>query len=80
MSIMASDVKACFISKVEDHAVIQYLYLKGKTGKEKHSELADVYGSSAPSYAQVKFYVREFKRVRTSLEDEARSKRHDEEM
>ena len=78
---MASDAKACFSSKVEYHAVIRYLYLKGKTGKEIHSELADVYGSSAPSYAQVKFWVGEFKRGRTSLEDEARSGRPlDEEM
>ena len=51
------------------------MYLKGKTGKEIHGELADVYGSSAPSYAQVKFWVGEFKRGRTSLEDEARSGR-----
>ena len=81
---MASDAKACFSSKVEYRAVIQYLYLKGKTGKEMHGELADVYGSSAPSYAQVKFWVGEFKRSRTSLEDEARSGRPldatDEEM
>ena len=60
------------------------MYLKGKTGKEIHGELADVYGSSAPSYAQVKFWVGEFKRGRTSLEDEARSGRPldatDEEM
>ena len=67
---MASDAKACFSSKVEYRAVIRYLYLKGKTGNEIHGELADVYGSSAPSYAQVKF-----KRGRTSLEDEARSGR-----
>ena len=53
---MASDAKACFSSKVEYCAVIRYLYLKGKTGKEIHGELADVYGSSAPSYAQVKFW------------------------
>ena len=51
MSNMASDAKACFSSKVEYQAVIRYLYLKGKTGKEIHGELADVYGSSAPSYA-----------------------------
>ena len=69
---MASDAKACFSSKVEYLAVIRYLYLKGKTGKEIHSKLADVYGSSAPSYAWVKFWVGEFKRGRTSLEDEAR--------
>ena len=81
---MASDAKACFSSKVEYRAVIRYLYLKGKTGKEIHGELADVYGSSAPSYDQVKFWVGEFKRGRTSLEDEARSGRPlvatDEEM
>ena len=70
---MASDAKACFSSKVEYSAVIPYLHLKGKTHKEIHGELDDVYGSSAPSYAQVKFWVREFKRSRTSLEDEARS-------
>ena len=81
---MASDAKACFSSKVEYRAVIRYLYLKGKTGNEVHGELADVYGYSAPSYAQVKFWVGEFKHGRTSLEDEARSGRPldatDEEM
>ena len=84
MSNIAGDSKACFSSKVEYRAVIRYLYLKGKTGKEIHGELAAVYGSSAPSYAQVKFWVGEFKRGRTSLEDEARSGRPldatDEEM
>ena len=75
MSNMASDAKACFSSKVEYRAVFRYLYLKGKTGKEIHGELADVYGSSAPSYAQVKFWVGEFKRGRMSIEDEARSGR-----
>ena len=81
---MACDAKACFSSKVEYRAVIRYLYLKGKTGKDIHGELADVYGSSAPSYAQVKFWVGTFKRGWTSLEDEARSGRPldatDEEM
>ena len=67
---MASDAKA-YSSKIEYRAVIWYLYFK--TGKEIHGELADVYGSSAPSYAPVKFWVGEFKRSRTSLEDEARS-------
>ena len=84
MSNIAGDAKAYFSSKVEYRAVIRYLYLKGTTGKKIHGELADVYGSSAPSYAQVKFWVGEFKRGRTSLEDEARSGRPldatDEEM
>ena len=70
---MASDAKACFSSKDKYHAVIRFLYLKGKTGKEIHSELADVYGSSALSYAQGKFWLGEFKYGRMSVEDEARS-------
>ena len=81
---MASDAKASFSSKVEYRALIRYLYLKGKTGQQIQCELTNVYGSSAPSYAQVKFWVGEFKRGRTSLEDETRSGRPsdatDEEM
>ena len=46
--------------------------------------MINVYGSSAPSYAQVKFWVGEFKRGRTSSEDKTRSGRPsdatDEEM
>ena len=51
MSNMTSDEKACFSSNAEYRAVIRYLYLKGKTGKEIYGELVDVYGSSAPFYA-----------------------------
>ena len=51
MSNMASNAKVCFSYKVEYRAVIRYLYLKDKTGKEIHGELADVYESSAPSYS-----------------------------
>ena len=84
MSNVATDAKACFSSKVEYSVVIRYLYLKGKTGKEIHGELADVYGSSAPSYAQVQFWIGEVKRGRTSSENEAMSRRPldatDEEM
>ena len=72
---MASDAKVSFSSKVEYRAVIRFLYLKEKTGQEIHCEFTNVYGSSAPSYAQVKFWVGEFKRSRTSLEDETRSGR-----
>ena len=72
---MASDAKASFSSKVEYRAVTWYLYLKGKTSQEIHCELINVYGSSAPSYAQIKFWVGEFKRGRTSSGDETRSGR-----
>ena len=70
---MASDAKVSFSSNVEYRAVIRYLYLKGKTGQEIHCELANVYGSSALSYAQVKSWVGKFKRSRMSFEDETRS-------
>ena len=84
MSNMASYAKVSFSSKVEYCAVIRYLYLKGKTGQEIHCELTNVYGSSASSYAQVKFWVGEFKCSRMSLEDKNRSGRPsdatDEEM
>ena len=72
---MASDAKISFSSKVEYHAVTWYLYLKGETGQDIHCELINVYGSSASSYAQVKFWVGEFKRSRTSLADKTRSGR-----
>ena len=39
MSNMSSDAQACFSSKVEYRAVIRYLYLKGKTGKEINGEM-----------------------------------------
>ena len=86
MSNMASDAKVhvSFSSKVEYRAVIRYLYMKRKTGQEIHCELTNVYRSSAPSYAEVKFWFGEFKCSRTSLEDETRSGRPsdatDEEM
>ena len=50
--------------------------MKGKTGQKIHCELTNVYGSSVPSYAQVKFWVGEFKRGKMSLEDETRSGHH----
>ena len=71
---MASDAKACFSSKVEYCVVIRYSYLKGKTGKEILHQIM----------LRLKIWVGEFKRGRTSLEDEARPGRPlvatDEEM
>ena len=63
---------------------VKHGYLKGKKGKEIHGELADVYGSSAPFYTQVKVWVGESKCGITSLENKVRSGRPldvtDEEM
>ena len=47
---------------------IRYLYLKGKTGKGIHGELADVYGSWAPSYAQVKIWVERLQKMKPDLD------------
>ena len=69
MSNIASDAKTWFSSKAEYRAVIRNWYLKGKTGKEIHGELAFVYGYSSPSYAQVKFWVGAFNCGWTSLEE-----------
>ena len=44
-----------FHLKVEYRAVIRFLYLTGKTGKEIHGELADVYGSSVPLMPMLTF-------------------------
>lgn len=49
--------------------------MKGKTGTEIQDELVFVYGSSATSYTQVIFWVGEFNRDKTPLEDEVRSGR-----
>ena len=60
------------------------LVFERENRSEINSELTNVYGSSAPSYAEVKLWVGVFKRSRTSLEDETRSGRPsdatDEEM
>ena len=46
------------------------LVFQRSTYKEINYEIADAYRSSASSYAQIKFLMREFRRGRTSLEDE----------
>ena len=37
--------------------ILKHFRVNGKTGKEVHGEFANNYGSSASSYAQVKFWV-----------------------
>ena len=48
-----------FSSKLEYSAVIYDLFLKGKAGKNIHSNLMNVYAFSATSHAQVKFSFEE---------------------
>lgn len=63
------------MEKLEIRGVIKYLHKKGLSGQEIHNDMVNVLGESAPSYATVKNWVAEFKRGRTSIEDEPRSGR-----
>ena len=55
MSNMANDAKAYFSSKVENRAVIRFLYLKGKKRQGNTRRVSRFL--SAPSYAQVKLWL-----------------------
>jgi len=63
------------MEKSEFRAVIKHLYLKGLKPKEIKAELDKVHGTSAPVFATVYNWVSEFKRGRTSTNDEHRSGR-----
>lgn len=63
------------MEKNEFRAVIKHCHLKGKTSKEIKSELDEVHGISAQSFKTVYNWVNEFKRGRTSTNDEHRSGR-----
>ena len=72
--------KRCFsdffiMEKLEIRGVIKYLHKKGLSGQEIHNDMVNVLGESAPSYATVKNWIAEFKRGRTSIQDEPRSGR-----
>lgn len=63
------------MEKSEFRAVIKHLHLKGLKPKEIKAELDHVHGTSAPVFATVYNWVNEFKRGRTSTQDEPRSGR-----
>lgn len=63
------------MDKLEYRAVIKFFVLDGLTPKEIHPKLTKVYGDSAPSMSTVKKWAAEFKRGRTSLEDDPREGR-----
>ena len=63
------------MEKSEFRALIKQLYLKGLIPKEMKAELNRVHGTSAPVIASVRNWVNEFKRGRTSTNDEHRSGR-----
>ena len=63
------------MEKSEFRAVIKHFHLKGLKPKEIKAELDAVHGTSAPVLATIYNWVNEFKRGRTSTEDEQRSGR-----
>lgn len=77
LQLFKVDVSQCFFNmeKIKYRAVIEFLFLKGVEPKEIHEQLFEVYKDSSPSLATVYNWVAEFKRGRTSLEDDPRQGR-----
>jgi histone-lysine N-methyltransferase SETMAR len=63
------------IDKIENRAVINFFVKEGLTPNEIHSKFIIVYGDSSPSFSTIKKWAAEFKRGRTSLEDDPRKER-----
>lgn len=62
-------------SKFEHRAVIRFLMLEGETCVNIHTRMVNVYGGDAPIIRTIQNWVWEFKRGKSSLEDEPRSGR-----
>jgi histone-lysine N-methyltransferase SETMAR len=63
------------MDKIEYRAVIKLFVKEGLTPNEFHSKFIKVYGDSSPSFSTIKKWTVEFKRGRTSLEDDPREGR-----
>ena len=63
------------IDEIEYRAVIKIFVKEGLTPNEIHSKFIKVYGDSSPSFSTIKKWAAEFKRGRTSLENDAREGR-----
>jgi transposase len=63
------------IDKTEYRAVIKFFVKEGLTPNDVHSKSIKVYGDAAPSFSTIKKWAAEFKRGRTSLEDDPREGR-----
>jgi transposase len=58
------------MDKIEYRAVIKFFVKEGLTPNEIRSRFINVYGDSSPSFSTIKKWAAEFKRGRTSLEDD----------
>jgi len=63
------------ISRSEYRTAIKFLTREKQPANNIYERLVNVYGDSAPSYSTVTRWVAEFKRGRTSLEDDTRAGR-----
>lgn len=66
------------MEKIGHRYVLQYFHLKGFSPTSIKAELDSALGESAPSFTTVKYWVAEFKRGRSSCEDEHRCGRPNE--
>jgi histone-lysine N-methyltransferase SETMAR len=60
------------MDKTECRAVIKFSVKEGLMPNEIHSKFIKVCGNSSPSFSTIKKWAAEFKRGRTSLEDDPR--------
>jgi hypothetical protein len=59
------------IDKIEYRAVIKFFVKEGLTPNEIHSKFINVYGDSFPLFSTINKWAAEFKRGRTSFEDDS---------
>jgi len=75
-----SSEPVCEVSKklldLEQRSVIKFLTKEGKKPKEIFERMVEVYGESAPSYYKVKFWSKQFKWGRESIEGDPHTGRH----
>jgi len=63
------------MDKIEYRAVTKFFVKEGLTLNKIHSKFIKVYGDSSPSFSTIKKWAAEFKRGRTSLENDPREGR-----
>lgn len=63
------------MDKIEYRAVIKFSLKEGLTVSEIQTKFRNVYGDSSPSFSTIKKWAAEFKRDRSSLEDDPRTGR-----
>jgi histone-lysine N-methyltransferase SETMAR len=63
------------MNKTEYRTVIKFFVKEGLTPNKIYSTFINVYGNYCPSFSTIKKWAAEFKRGRTSLEDDPREGR-----